>query len=225
MFPDNTTMKYCKACEQWKPADRAHFNAGKSCKDGLTTPCKECAKKRSHDWYHANKERGKLARRAWYSANVEKVAEYKREWRQSNLERLTDNAKAWYQANKASVKVRRKRWYNANADYAREYSQEWQRSNPEKARTNHRRYRARKANAEGTHTAEDLQAIRAAQTDKRGRLICWKCGKPIRDTPHLDHWIPLTKGGRNDAGNLHYMHATCNTSKSAKLPHEIGRLL
>jgi 5-methylcytosine-specific restriction endonuclease McrA len=90
--------------------------------------------------------------------------------------------------------------------------------------SNHRR-RARKLATGGTFTTADLDAIRAAQTDKRGRLICWRCGKPIKGTPELDHWIPIARGGRNDAGNLHYMHATCNRNKGAKLPTEIGRLI
>jgi hypothetical protein len=98
--------------------------------------------------------------------------------------------------------------------------------------------RARVMNAEGTYTPDDLKAIRAAQTDRRGRLICWACEYPIigdeppphrpngaRLPPHLDHWIPLRHGGRNDAGNLHYMHGVCNLSKSDKMPAELGRLL
>jgi hypothetical protein len=91
--------------------------------------------------------------------------------------------------------------------------------------SNHNR-RARKQITGGTRTAaDDLSAIRAAQTDKKGRLICWRCNKPIKETPHLDHWIPLDKGGSNDPGNLHYMHATCNLTKSAKHPFELGVLL
>lgn len=227
--PDNTTLKYCSGCEQWKPADRAHFNAGKSCKDGLTTPCKECAKARARDWYHANKERGKASRRAWAEANREENAAYKRDWKRANRQRLAESTKVWYQTNKESIRVRRRKWYLANADHAKAYAKEWDAANPERHKVTqsaaqHRR-RARKLGNGGNHTNADLAAIRAAQTDNHGRLICWLCGKPIKGTPHIDHFIPLAKGGTNDPGNLHYTHGTCNQSKGAKLPSEIGRLL
>ena len=85
---------------------------------------------------------------------------------------------------------------------------------------------------------EDLDAIRKAQTDRHGRLICWACGYPIvgNEPPpifpdaahlpsHVDHWVPLKHDGSNDAGNLHIMHGICNLKKGSKHPMEIGRLL
>lgn len=133
-------------------------------------------------------------------------------------------------------------YYQENKQRYNEYYAEYRRKYPEKRRAatighNHKR-RAKKRGNGGTYTAKDLAAVRASQTDKHGRLICWKCCKPIigneppphlpngsRVPPALDHWIPLDKGGSNDAGNLHYMHGLCNMSKGAKMPHEIGRLL
>jgi 5-methylcytosine-specific restriction endonuclease McrA len=101
----------------------------------------------------------------------------------------------------------------------------YQQTHADNRKANGHRRRAREMNAAGSVTENDYRVIRAGQTDKKGRLICWRCGKPITDTPHVDHWIPLSKGGSNDAGNLRYMHANCNISKGAKMPAEIGRLL
>lgn len=223
--PNSTAQKRCSVCGECKPADTEHFHAHKRHKDGLSTTCKPCAKSRAQSWYHENKERGKATRRAWHETNRETNSAYKSEWKRANRERLAAAAKEWHAQNRESIQVRRKRWYDANADHARQYSQEWAKANPERAKAAQQRYRARRLKAGGTHTAADLEAIRAAQTDKRGRLICWRCGMPIDDRPHLDHWIPLSKGGTDDPGNLHYMHARCNTSKSDKHPTQIGRLL
>jgi 5-methylcytosine-specific restriction endonuclease McrA len=132
--------------------------------------------------------------------------------------------------------------YAANADHKKQYNIEYRQANAEKLAEYRRKYtqspaaqsinrarslrrRARMQGADGTFSADELAAIREAQTDNRGRLICWRCGKPIKGTPHLDHWIPVAKGGTNSAGNLHYMHARCNLSKGAKMPTEIGRLI
>ncbi len=80
--------------------------------------------------------------------------------------------------------------------------------------------RAAKLGGDGNVTGEDLRLIRQGQMDEAGNLVCYWCHEVILpdETPHLDHWIPLSKGGRHEVENLHYMHARCNLSKSDKLP-------
>lgn len=85
--------------------------------------------------------------------------------------------------------------------------------------------RAESCGAEGRITAADIRAIRKAQTDKSGRLICWRCHLPIEDVPDLDHFIPLLLGGKHIPGNLHFMHAICNRRKSWQHPHDLGMLI
>lgn len=74
-------------------------------------------------------------------------------------------------------------------------------------------------------SGKDVADIRKSQTDKKGRLICWRCRSPITDKPELDHFIPLAKGGSNVPGNLHFMHYDCNRSKRAIHPHDLGMLI
>lgn len=203
---------------------------------------------RAKEWRDANPEKVKAANKAWYEANRERVAEKNRAYRESNRERISAKGKNRYWAKREYLLAYNREWYKANREYVaeyqkaynianreriternREYERKRRKTNPEKVReqqrlANHRR-RIRKLNNGGSFTADDLVTIRAAQTDKQGRLICWACGKPIKGTPHLDHWIPLDKQGANDPGNLHYMHAKCNLTKQAKHPFELGRLL
>jgi hypothetical protein len=174
---------------------RELFARKKDSRDGLHPYCKVCVRAANKAYYAAHKELEKSRSKAWHAANRE---------RKSSL-------------NKA--------WKHANRQHASELIRAWQKRNPERAIAYAHRHRALKW-AGGVYTDTDTAAIRAAQTDKKGRLICWRCGKPITGTPHLDHWIPLAKhGGENRAGNLHYMHAKCNQSKSTKHPFELGRLL
>lgn len=203
---------------------------------------------RAKEWRDANPEKVKAANKAWYEANRDRAAEKNRAYREANHDRMYAQQKEYRAANQEQIQARYRVWREANKEYVAEYQKaynaahkehiaelkkengrRWRKANLERARANQRRSshhrRARVANASGTYTEADLAAVRAAQTDSNGRLICWACGKPIRSNPHLDHWIPIAKGGANDAGNLHYMHAHCNVTKSAKHPTELGRLL
>ena len=49
--------------------------------------------------------------------------------------------------------------------------------------------------------------------------VCWICGDTIADGDlHVDHVIPLAKGGLNVLANLRPTHAACNKSKSDRWP-------
>ena len=53
---------------------------------------------------------------------------------------------------------------------------------------------------------------------------CWWCGKECSSDYHVDHRIPLSKGGKNTAGNMVISCPTCNFKKGNKLFFN-GRLL
>lgn len=73
----------------------------------------------------------------------------------------------------------------------------------------------------GDATANDVALQLKSQKNK-----CWWCGKKLKDDYHVDHRVPLDKGGSNTAGNIVISCASCNLSKGAKMPHEWnGRLL
>ena len=200
------------------------------------------------EWRTANPDKVKAANKAWYEANKERAAENNRLYRGANHKRISAKNKERYAEKREELLAASREWHKSNRERVREYRKAYnsahrerinelsresakrrRKTDPEKVRawgrkSSHDR-RARLANASDSYTVADLEAIRKAQTDKQGRLICWRCGKPIKGKPHLDHWIPLDKEGSNGAGNLHYMHARCNLTKAAKHPNEIGRLL
>jgi 5-methylcytosine-specific restriction endonuclease McrA len=204
--PDTQQLKRCSNCGEIKPLDAFHISRANN--DGRAYRCKSCFREYHAEYYAKHAEEVKEKRRARYAANPEADREY----RAVNAERLHEKAREYYQAHIEHKREKMRAYYRTPGGY-------------DAICTGGHRRRARKASTQGSFDLSDLVAIRAAQTDKKGRLICWRCGKPIKGTPELDHWIPIAKGGRNDAGNLHYMHRTCNRSKHAKMPTEIGRLI
>ena len=53
----------------------------------------------------------------------------------------------------------------------------------------------------------------------RDKWTCQYCGAPAE---HVDHIIPRSKGGSDDASNLVAACARCNLSKGARTPQEAG---
>ena len=47
------------------------------------------------------------------------------------------------------------------------------------------------------------------------RWKCNHCGKDIRDENHVDHILPLAKGGSNDMDNLQLLCPPCNLRKGS----------
>lgn len=81
----------------------------------------------------------------------------------------------------------------------------------------HRR-RALEAKAEGTFTVADIKRIGDGQKWK-----CHWCSKPAKKAYHVDHVIPLAKGGTNKPSNLVIACSRCNTRKNALDPIEYAR--
>jgi len=85
---------------------------------------------------------------------------------------------------------------------------------------------ALKKKAPGSHTIEDVKRQYDRQKGK-----CYYCGKKLgtgKNAYHVDHIIPLSRGGSNDISNLVIACPQCNVSKQDKLLHEWlegGRLL
>lgn len=154
------------------------------------------------------RERRRQRSSAWKKANREKLNEYMREWQRKNR--------------------KRKRRIGRDPMTGRRATARWRLNHPEKAtqssRLNTRNRRAAKLKAGGVHTPEDISRI---MEDQRGR--CAYCRRSIRKSHHVDHIIPLSKGGSNWPKNLQLTCKACNLKKNAANPldfaRRIGRLL
>jgi 5-methylcytosine-specific restriction endonuclease McrA len=121
-------------------------------------------------------------------------------------------------------------WRAKYPEKTRELTRQWRKDNLAAFRLSQRAHenkrRSLKKGSGEAFTPDDVKLQRAAQTDKKGVFRCWWCGNPLGNEYHVDHRIPITKGGRNDAGNIVLAHRDCNMSKSDKMPWEFnGRLL
>jgi 5-methylcytosine-specific restriction endonuclease McrA len=81
--------------------------------------------------------------------------------------------------------------------------------------TNARNWRARRKLADGSHTSEEVQQM----LEDQGRL-CAYCESPLNGHYHVDHMLPLSRGGRNDWTNLAVTCRICNLSKGSVTAEE-----
>lgn len=160
----------------------------------------------------ANKERIAERDRAYRAANRERMAERHHAYRAANRERLLAQKRARYAENRERAAQAMHAYYVANKEEKAEYDRAYRTSNPHIHKAKKARRRARLHAAEGTHTSAD---IRMQYEKQEGR--CFYCGVEVGDTYHVDHVVPLSRGGSNWPENLVIACPPCNISKGNKL--------
>lgn len=124
--------------------------------------------------------------------------------------------------------IRNKRYKKDHKAELAVYNKCYSETHPAQASAKSARRRAAKSRALIALTDEERTQItelyRRARKDKA--VKCYLCGKRIPlGHRHVDHVMPLTKGGKHHPCNLAITCDSCNSSKSAKLPSEVGLLL
>lgn len=191
--------------------------------------CKDCENQARRERYARNPERILRRNRQWRLDNPEKKAESDRKCIAKNPERKRQQDKERYdrersrileqkrqyrQANPVGIARAQSSWYRANRERVLEYQRSYRSENPERVALYSRAKRARKAGAAGSHTTHDV----AGKFDLQGGR-CYYCGCELQDF-HVDHKIPLARGGSNFPANLCCACPSCNSSKCDKTPQE-----
>lgn len=223
---NDTTFKRCTKCGNEYPATREYFSKHGQ---GLHPQCKTCRRAEGKEYYKKNREKV-LDRTAKYAQeHPELRREIQTRRRENHREEVNAYAREWmreWRANatdedKQKMRETQKRYRASHPEVNRAgLRRHYQKHKPYYTAKTHKR-RAIKKQVEGTYSASDIRDLYRSQ---KGR--CWWCGKLVGDDYHVDHRIPLDKGGSNWPENLCISCPECNLSKGNKLPHEWrGRLL
>lgn len=254
MNDDNSIIQPTKTCSTCKQSKLLScFSKKKRLKDGLNCQCKACQSEYYKRFYNNNREEQcersrrfkeenpptaeehdeiKRKKRDWWAANREDIAQRRREryWdeasgiRQRNIERCSK----WVSDNGEAVCEKMRLYYRKNADKIKARVRQYEKENPEKTkilgRVKANRRRARLSTSSKHYTRHDVARIYEAQRRK-----CANCGTSISGGYHIDHKVPVAKGGDNSPGNIELLCPKCNYAKGAKMPHDFakenGRLL
>lgn len=219
-------MKTCYNCRVEKPYSDFHKDSSR--KDGCQRACKPCISILSAKRHAQNADKRKVQWAAWSAENKDKIKAKDEKYRLENKDRVTAYRKEYYAANKESILAVGAKYRADNPEAQKARCTRWAKANPEKCAAKTRRRRALKMAAEGTHTRQDIDKLFLLQKGKCAsctiKLI--KSGKNIY---HVDHIMPLTKGGGDGPDNLQLLCPGCNIKKNAKDPldwaKENGKLL
>ena len=210
MHPESTPLatKVCPKCARELPVG-SFSRSG----DGLQVYCKDCQRAYNTAYHAAHREELRLRCAAYDAAHLQDRRAYEAAHREESHIR---NA-AWRAAHPEENRIRWAAHHASHREENRAYAVAWRAAHPEEVRTQCRNRAARRRAAPGTHTAADVAAQRTCQ---KGR--CYYCGEKVGRRYHVDHVVPLSRGGSNGPENLVIACASCNLRKNAKLPHEFG---
>lgn len=189
-----TEYKTCTYCKQTKPLADYYIdpNTGRE-----KSRCKKCINFLNNQARQANPEKHRKQNLAYYYKNKEQLNEY-----------------------------RRAKWpeiYEQTKEHRLAQQKQHRQEHPEKDRAFARKRRAKKrANGWEKYTEAQVLELHGA--------VCHICGDPIDLTLdrrigndgwemslHIDHVIPISKGGPDKLSNVKPSHGKCNLKKRATL--------
>lgn len=206
--------KQCSKCHQWHPATTEFFYRDSTKQDGLHTTCKVCAKARSKAYQEAHKEQIRENKRLYQQAHKEHLAAYIKQWQQENSREAY--LKQWQQEHQEEQRIYKRMYYLSHQEELREHAKQYGKTEQGRLvnKAHKHRRKAQKLAAGGSYTARDIHLQLERQKHK-----CYWCHKKLEQY-HIDHVIPLARGGSNAPDNLVLACPRCNMSRKDRLPHE-----
>lgn len=237
-------VKQCEACEAVK--DVSAFVRYAVPKDTLSPTCNDCRAEHRSQWEAADTAR----KVAWKEANPDWCRAYIAQWQRDNPDKMSAKAKRWRQAHREEILAKMKAARDADPETARERERaryaanaahicrrkaKWRAAHVGTERARYKRYRDnnrekvrfywkarshRKRGASGTFTATDISTLMSLQNSKCAHP--W-CRVSLKAGHHIDHVMPLARGGTNDRRNLQLLCPPCNLKKHAKHPIDFAQ--
>lgn len=201
-------MKTCTMCKVEFPKTLEYFS-----KNGkyLRNQCKACNKIRITAWKKANQDKIKAGSKVYREANAERIKKVSATWEKANSKKRYAATKSWRKENPEKVSAMNKAWRALNPEN-------------ERARSNKRRALIL-GNGHTPYTEEQVLKTYGTNCNicsltvdliaaRRVGIPGWENGL------HIDHLIPISKGGPDTLENVRPTHGLCNITKHNKEIYE-----
>jgi hypothetical protein len=189
--------KVCSRCKLPKPI--TDFAKSKNRPDGHQYWCKLCKKNQDSQYYQSNKEKFSERMRIYWQENKKTCQDRSKKWREDNPERFRELVSRWNENNPERVKqisARHGGWTPYRAAY----------------RISSRYRRPDLVDERVDRWILWLRDEGICQI----RLRCEGAFVPFEEM-HMDHVIPISKGGRHSYRNTQVSCSPCNLAKGGKI--------
>ena len=197
-------MKTCIKCKIEFPATLEYFSKARN---SLMSYCKPCNSLRSKIYKQSNSEKSKATSKAWYQANSEKAKATRKAWKQANPEKTKATSKAYRESNPEKIRATQKAWRE---------------NNPDKVKAKNKKRRSlKKGNGHEYYTENQVLQTYGTICNICFKKISLKAPRRVgqlgwQEGLHIDHLIPISKGGSDTLENVRPTHGLCNLNKSNK---------
>jgi 5-methylcytosine-specific restriction endonuclease McrA len=167
------------------------------------TRCKVCVADKSAERIRTDRDGYVRYCKAYRESNRSREAQKSRDWRKQNPERSKAIKDKYRLAHPRESALSKAKWKASNRPKVAEYQ---------------RRRRALKIGAEAQNASWFYEFVAS-----RRKIRCYWCRQPVaKKRRHVDHIIPLSRGGAHSIENLCCACSDCNLKKGARMPNEFS---
>ena len=191
-----------KVCSECELEFTSRYKQAKTCsKECSLSRQKQASIVRSREWVKNNYLVHMANMHEYRSKNRIMLRQKAAKYQSEHKSEYAASGMAYRASHKIDAKAYQSNWYIGNSDIS-------------KHRSKQRRARMR-ANEAFQVTKRDISRLL-----NRCRYECVYCGESLQDSYHLDHVLPVSRGGGHGIGNLAASCPPCNLSKHASLLSE-----
>lgn len=175
--------------------------------------CKSCEREYSKIYREKNKEKIKKSKSEYYFKNIDEIKIKQKEYKENNKDILLfkkrHKSKIYRENNKDKI-IQYRKIYNKRLS----------------CKVSKKNYKHKRRAIENAGDITNKQLLKLENNINK----CYWCNNKIIDNKyHLDHYIPLSKGGKHTISNLVVSCPNCNLKKGNKDPYKFaltkGKLL
>ena len=209
--------KICTKCNCEK--ELTEFSFRKDTND-YRKQCKQCRCNHSKVFRALHLDECRANEKRYDSLNRESRINYAKGYRVTNKDIISEKKKEYAVRNNDVIVKRRRQHYIENKEVILKKNFDYIKSNKGRLVKKNISNKRRAKYKDGDVTNTQLRSL--YKTEKN----CYWCNCELEENnTHLDHFFPLSKGGKHTVSNLVLACSSCNLSKGAKHPIDFAKEL
>jgi len=199
------------------------FGLRNSRKNNVASACKECRSIEAKLYRELNKDALIISSKKRRVLTNTYQKQYIKPYLANNREKLSKQRKEYRDRNKDIIKIKQKKIYERDKEKIALKKKEYSKRPEAIASKSNSEHKRRSLTKQGDVTTQQFLDL------KQNAKSCYWCNRSLKGRKvHIDHYVPLFRGGFHTISNLVVSCDKCNLTKNAKDPivfaNSIGKL-